>query len=148
MIKSRLAEKYAVEKIKDFSEDMWVQYGVRLFTLLGYEAPNSQICYSSCDFNPILGGVDYRKVESHDWPANGITLDSWKEHLEESYKEIPLIAGRTVQHVSQPTVVLETNEYNEPVLPDPTIFPFDNPKSQFQWLRNLVRAFLTGHYGM
>lgn len=137
------------EKIRDFCEDMWIQYGVRLFTLFAYEALNSQVCYGSCDFNAELGnGTDYRKVDSHDWPETGISVDAWKEHMEESYKATPLTAGNAAKHASRPKIVLETNEYHEPVLPDPTLFPFTTPKSQFKWLRDLVRAFLTGHYGM
>ena len=122
---------------KKFAEEMYRSFGVRYLFMVAVETPSDTIQTGILDFNDsIAGGTSYTTGHAN-WKAEGIDLDSWNEHNHSYYNSAKPQA---------PHLLLKTNEYGEPILPNPLLVP---PRQQARtWRQNVVQAFLSRHYGM
>lgn len=102
--------------MRKFADEMYTQMSVRVLIFMGYQKDDGKYVYSSNDFNPkIDNGKSIKK--SAQWKNNGITTEDFGQYLLESYgtKDDPVEKETSIR----PGSVLETNDYGEPILPDP-----------------------------
>jgi hypothetical protein len=131
---------------KKFAEEMYRSFGVRYLFMVAVETPSDTIQTGILDFNDsIAGGTSYTTGHAN-WKAEGIDLDSWNEHNRSYYNSAKPEAQVNSRKLPRAHLLLKTNEYGEPILPNPLLVP---PRQQARtWRQNVVRAFLSRHYGM
>jgi hypothetical protein len=129
--------------MRKFADEMYTQMGARVLIFMGYRKEDGNFVYSSNDYNPkIDNGKSIKK--SSQWKNNGITTEDFGQYLLESYGT-PDKPVEEEDHV-RPGTSLETNEFGEPILPDPSEPVGDTGKMKIQWYRDVVRTFVTGFY--
>jgi hypothetical protein len=144
-IKARLAEKYGLAKVVEFQQQMWRQYGMRFYTFAAFKGSGDTIICTDIDNNKLFGGgVDYPKTESGD---DAISLNLWMAHMTKHYEpnntEIGDVKGKRGKRGK---LSLESNDYGEPILPDPECSPYTDAKEKRLWLQDVIWAFIAGHY--
>lgn len=138
--------KKAVVYTRKFAEDMYKSLGVRFLFLMAMETPAQIVHTGLLDFNDAIGGGKTYTSEHKNWQTEGIDMDYWNEHNRDYYDPNKIPADVKTQKVPRGHLTLPSNEYGEPLLPDPLIVPRqENARS---WRQNLIRAFLSKHHGI
>jgi len=142
----RGAMKHTMAATKKFAEEMYRSFGVRYLFMVALETPSENIQTGVLDFNDsIAGGTSYTTGHAN-WRTEGIDLDSWNEHNRDYYDAAKHDAEVDSRKLPRAHLQLKTNEYGEPILPNPLIVPRrQKPRT---WRQSIVRAFLSQHYGM
>lgn len=138
--------KNAVAYTKKFAEDMYKSLGVRYLFLVAMETPSETVHTGTLDFNDAIGGGKTYASEHKNWRTEGIDIDYWNDHNRDYYDPNKIPGNVTTRKVARGHLTLLSNEYGEPILPDPLLVPRqENARS---WRQNVIRAFLSKHYGI
>jgi hypothetical protein len=138
--------KHAVTYTKKFAEDMYKSLGVRYLFLVAMETPSETVHTGVLDFNDAIGGGKTYASQHNNWRREGIDIDYWNDHNRDYYNPNKIPADVSTRKGPRSHLALECNEYGEPVIPDPLLIP--RQESARSWRQNVVRAFLSKHYGM
>jgi hypothetical protein len=104
-----------------FSKELYDMMGVQVFILSCYLKPNGDLDVSTYDFNQELGnGKDYLDIHGRSFQEEGISVCSCRAHNQEYYGSEDLTGAKGGHQGSQVAIILEKNQYGEPVLPDPS----------------------------
>jgi len=141
----RGAMKHTMAATKKFGEEMYRSFGVRYLFMVALETPSENIQTGVLDFNDsIAGGTSYTTGHAN-WRMEGIDLDSWNDHNRDYYDPGRPEAQVDLRKLPRAHLHLKTNEYGEPILPNPLLVP--RRQKARTWRQNVVRAFLSKHYG-
>jgi hypothetical protein len=129
-----------------FSKELYDTMGVRVFILGCYMKPDGTLDVSTYDFNQELGnGRDYIDVNRRSFHEDGISVSSWRDHNEEYYGSEEMTSAEG-GHRSRSAITLEKNQFQEPILPDPSKPPCKTSRDIRIWRLNLLRSFVNEHY--
>lgn len=142
----RGAGKHTMAATKKFAEEMYRSFGIRYLFMVALETPSENIQTGILDFNDsIAGGTSYTTTHRN-WMTEGVDLDSWNQHNSDFYNAAKPQAPVETRKLPRIHLPLATNEYGEPIIPNPLLVP---PRQQARtWRQSVVRAFLSKHYGM
>ena len=130
-----------------FLKELYDTMGVRVFILSCYLKPDGDLDVSTYDFNQELGnGKDYLDIHGRSFQEEGISVSSWRAHNEEYYGLDDLTGTKGGHQGSRAAIILETNRYGEPVLPDPSKPPVKSACDVRIWRLNVLRSFVNQHY--
>ena len=119
----RGAMKHTMAATKKFAEEMYRSFGVRYLFMVALETPSENIQTGVLDFNDLIaGGTSYTTGHAN-WRTEGIDLDSWNEHNRDYYDAAKHDAEVDSRKLPRTHLQLKTNEYREPILPNPLIVP-------------------------
>jgi len=141
----RAAMKHAVSYTKKFADDMYKSLGVRYLFVMAMETPSETMHTGILDFNDAIGGGKTYASQHANWQTEGIDLDYWIEHNRQYYDATKVPEDASTRKLPRGHLSLERNEYGEPVIPDPLFVP--KQQGARSWRQNVVRAFLSKHYG-
>ena len=132
-----------------FRKNFMTQWGPGLHPQLLFEArwKNGDLDVSTYDFNQELGnGKDYLDIHGRSFQEEGISVSSWRAHNEEYYGLDDLTGTAGGHQGSRAAIILETNRYGEPVLPDPSKPPVKSAHDFRIWWLNVLQSFVNQHY--
>jgi hypothetical protein len=130
-----------------FSKELYDTMGVRVFILTCYLKPDGDLDVSTYDLNQELAnGKDYFDIHGQSFQAEGISVSSWRVHNEEYYGSEDLTGAKGGHQGSWAAIILEKNQYGEPVLPDPSKPPVKSARDVRIWRLNVLWSFVNQHY--
>lgn len=137
--------KHTMTATKKFAEEMYRSFGVRYLFMVALETPSESVQTGVLDFNDsIAGGTSYTTGHGN-WKTEGIDLDSWNEHNRDYYNPEKPTGEVDARKLPRAHLSLKRNEYGEPIVPNPLLVP--RRQNARAWRQNVVRAFLSIHYG-
>lgn len=142
----RLAEKHTAKKLADFAQEMWLAMGARMLFFVSFKRPNGKIACTQLDFNDTLGNGKSYLTANASFQSAGITSRDWLQHNTTYYEPDQDVPTFSTYRPRRGLMELTTNQYGEPVLPDPEVVP-SGMKGRAYW-QGLLRAFLALHYGI
>ena len=113
---------------------------------MALETPAETINTGLLDFNDCIAGGKSYTVEHPHWEKEGIDMDTWNEHNRCYYDPTKIPGEVMARKAPRVHTELSQNEYGEPLLPNPLIVP--HQQNARTWRQNLVRSFLSRHYGL
>ena len=103
------------------SKELYDTMGVWVFILSCYLKLEGDLDISMYDFNQELGnGKDYLDLHGQSFQEEGISISSWRAHNEDYYGSEDLTGAEEGHQGSRAAMILEKNQYGEPVIPDPS----------------------------
>jgi hypothetical protein len=142
----RGAAKHTLAATKDFADEMYRSFGIRYLFMIAVETPSATIQTGVLDFNECIAGGTSYDTTNPKWKTEGIDLDSWNQHNSDFYNAATPQSKVHSRRLPRTHLQLKTNKYGEPELPDPVMIP---PRHESRaWRQDVVRAFMSKHYGM
>jgi len=129
------------------SKELYDTMGVWVFILSCYLKLEGDLDISMYDFNQELGnGKDYLDLHGQSFQEEGISISSWRAHNEEYYGSEDLTGAEEGHQGSQAAMILEKNQYGEPVILDPLKPPVKSAHDIRIWQLNVLQSFVNQHY--
>ncbi|KAF8965929.1 hypothetical protein BDZ97DRAFT_1917930 [Flammula alnicola] len=121
-----------------------VSHGARMLFFVSFKRPNGKIACTQLDFNDTLGNGKSYLTANASFQSAGITSRDWLQHNTTYYEPDQDVPTFSTYRPRRGLMELTTNQYGEPVLPDPEVVP-SGMKGRAYW-QGLLRAFLALHY--
>ncbi|KAF6754758.1 hypothetical protein DFP72DRAFT_1068321 [Ephemerocybe angulata] len=135
----RLAETRLIEIMTQISKDVYAQLGVRLVSLASYTDTKGELCVTTLDFNHKIDGGKTFKSGARAWWAKADPETAYGQFVVSQDKE-----DREIDKSTKAELVLDRNEFGEPILPDPSKIP--TGMKPHKYYVKLIRAFVRGVY--